>query len=107
MRPPGGGRRGLTRCEVRGDRSGYRGWMDGAPAARTTGPIDVSRSPHARLRPLAGRLDGGYWGDRQRLNREVLLRDAPQRLEDAGNFDDLRAAAGLADVPYRGMVFMD
>jgi uncharacterized protein len=72
-----------------------------------TGPVDVSRSPHAKLRPLAGRIDAGFWADRQRLNRDVLLRDAPQRLEAAGNFDDLRAAAGLKDVPFRGMVFMD
>jgi uncharacterized protein len=72
-----------------------------------TGPVDVRRSPYARLRPLAGTIDGGYWDGRRRLNREVLLRDAPERLEAAGNLDDLRAAAGLADVPFRGMVFMD
>jgi DUF1680 family protein len=72
-----------------------------------TGPIDVSRSPHVRLQPLAGRIDGGFWAGKQALNRDVLLRDAPARLEAAGNFDNLRAAAGRKDVEFRGMVFMD
>jgi DUF1680 family protein len=73
-----------------------------------TGPIDVSGSPHARLRPLDGAtVDGGIWADRRRLNRDVLLPAAPRQLEEAGNFDDLRAAAGQKDVPFRGMVYMD
>jgi hypothetical protein len=60
-----------------------------------TGPIDVSGSPHVRLRPADARLEEGFWADRQRLNRDVLLPAAPGHLEAAGNFDDLRAAAGL------------
>src|SRR4051812_10177793 len=72
-----------------------------------TGPIDVSDSPHVRLRPLPGSLDGGFWAERRWLNREVLIPGAPAQLEQAGNFDDLRAAAGLKDVEVRGMVFMD
>ncbi len=73
-----------------------------------TGPIDVSGSPHVRLRPLDGAtIDGGFWGDRRQLNREVLIPGAPAHLEEAGNFDDLRAAAGRVDKPFRGMVFMD
>jgi uncharacterized protein len=72
-----------------------------------SGPIDVSRSPHVRLQPLEGRIEAGFWADRRQLNREVLLRDAPARLEAAGNFDNLRAAAGTKDVAFRGMVFMD
>jgi len=73
-----------------------------------TGPIDVSNSPHVRLRPLDGAsIDGGFWDERRRLNREVLIPGAPAHLEQAGNFDDLRAAAGLKDVEFRGMVFMD
>ena len=38
------------------------------------GPIDVTGSPHARLRPVAdASIDDGFWADRQRLNRDVLL----------------------------------
>jgi DUF1680 family protein len=73
-----------------------------------TGPIDVTGSPHVRLRPLDGAtIDGGLWDERRRLNREVLIPGAPAHLEEAGNFDDLRAAAGRVDKPFRGMVFMD
>jgi DUF1680 family protein len=73
-----------------------------------TGPIDVSASPHPRLRPVAeATIDDGYWADRRRLNREVLLPAGREQLEQAGNFDDLRAAAGRKDVAFRGMVFMD
>src|SRR3954462_8766330 len=73
----------------------------------TMGPIDGTRSPHARLRPLDGaRIDGGFWAARQRLNRERLLPDGERRLEEAGNFDNLRAAAGRSDAGFRGMVFM-
>ena len=71
------------------------------------GPIDVSGSPHVRVRPTEAELEQGFWADRQQLNRDVLLASAPLRLEEAGNLDDLRAAAGLTDKPFRGMVFMD
>jgi DUF1680 family protein len=37
----------------------------------------------------------------------VLLPEAVGHLEDAGNFGNLRAAAGRSDEPYRGMVFAD
>src|SRR3954470_246698 len=56
------------------------------------GLVDLTRSPRARLRPLAGaRIDGGFWADRRRLNRERLLVDGEHRLEEAGNFENLRA----------------
>ena len=58
------------------------------------GPIDLTRSPHALLRPLEGRIEGGFWAERQRLNRERLLLDGEHRLEEAGNFENLRVAAG-------------
>jgi DUF1680 family protein len=71
------------------------------------GPIDLTRSPHALLRPLEGRIKSGFWADRQRLNRERLLLDGEHWLEEAGNFENLRAAAGRSDSEFRGMVFMD
>jgi DUF1680 family protein len=72
------------------------------------GPFDVTGSPHVRLRPVAdASIDEGFWADRRRLNREVLIPGGQEQLERAGNFDDLRAAAGLEDVAFRGMVFMD
>jgi uncharacterized protein len=71
------------------------------------GPIDLSRSPQALLQPLEGRIDSGFWADRQKLNRERLLLDGEHWLEEAGNFENLRAAAGRSDAEFRGMVFMD
>jgi len=71
------------------------------------GPLDLTRSPHALLRPLEGRIESGFWADRQRLNRERLLLDGEHSLEEAGNFENLRAAAGRSDAEFRGMVFMD
>jgi uncharacterized protein len=71
------------------------------------GPIDLTRSPHALLHPLEGRIESGFWADRQRLNRERLLLDGEHWLEEAGNFENLRAAAGRSDAEFRGMVFMD
>ncbi len=75
-----------------------------------SGPVAAARSPHAQLRALKlGAVDitGGLWADRQRLNRETLLPGAVEHLEAAGNFDNLRAAAGHGSGPFRGPVFMD
>src|SRR4051794_3823004 len=70
----------------------------------------MTASPHARLRPLdlgAVALDGGLWADRRRLNRERLIPDGAQRLEEAGSFANLRRAAGLEDGGFQGMRFSD
>ena len=75
--------------------------------ASTRGPVDVGGSTHVRLRPLAGTIDGGLWAERRRLNREVLIPAGREQLEAAGNVDDLRAAAGVKHVPFRGPVFID
>src|SRR3954447_6297419 len=71
------------------------------------GPVDLSNSPHARLQPLAAEIDGGVWAERQRLNREVLLVEGARKLEEAGNFHNLRVAAGQEEGDFVGMVFAD
>ena len=74
------------------------------------GPVDLGRSPAAVLHPLAAdgaRIDGGFWGQRQRLNRDVLLPDGHGRLEEAGNVENLRRAARVEGGGFRGMVFAD
>ena len=78
--------------------------------ASARGPADLSDSPQARLSPLRlgdAAITGGLWAERQRLNREVLLPRAAAQLEAAGNFDNLRAAAGQGARQFRGPVFMD
>jgi uncharacterized protein len=74
------------------------------------GPADLGSTGHAVLHPLAlneAAITGGLWADRQRINREILLPDAAGRLESAGNFHNLRVAAGQESGPFRGLVFMD
>ena len=48
------------------------------------GPLDITSSPAATLRPLgpgAARITGGFWAERRQLNRDVLLPDGLRRLE--------------------------
>ena len=46
------------------------------------------------LMPAA--IEGGFWADRQRLNRDVLIPDGARRLEEAGNFGNLRGEVASA-----------
>jgi DUF1680 family protein len=88
-----------------------------APQSRTTLPPDSVAGPVAPtigalsvLRPVAiDRVDitGGVWADRQRVNREVAIPSGQERLESAGNLDNLRLAAGATTGEPRGPVFMD
>ena len=74
-----------------------------APAAPTS-------SATCRLRPVASgpaRVTGGFWADRQRANREVAIPTGQERLETAGNLDNLRIAAGQKEGEARGPIFMD
>jgi DUF1680 family protein len=71
---------------------------------------DTSVSPHARWRGLALRdvtLSGGLWADRQQVNLQTSLAHGFRMLEQAGNLQNLRLAAGATDGQYRGPVFMD
>lgn len=77
---------------------------------RKIGPVDTTRSPYAHWRTLpfdAVRLTGGFWAERQSLNRKVSLRHGYEMLEKAGNFQNLRIAAGLAQGEFRGRNFYD
>ena len=52
-------------------------------------------------------IDGGLWAERRRLNRELLLVEGARKLEEAGNFHNLRVAAGQEDGEFIGMRFAD
>ncbi|MCZ7546067.1 MAG: glycoside hydrolase family 127 protein [Anaerolineae bacterium] len=74
------------------------------------GPVDSTRSRHARWRTLpltSVQLDGGFWADRQAVNRRSSLVHAYRMLKAAGNFHNLRVAAGRANGDYRGRNFLD
>ena len=70
------------------------------------------RSSAAVLRPIhAGdvSIGGGLWAERQRVNREVTIPYGFEQLERAGNFENLRLAAGASEAAYAGLPhpFMD
>jgi len=72
--------------------------------------LDTTHSPHARWRGLALEhvtLTDGFWAARQTTNRQVSLGHGYRMLAQAGNFDDLRLAAGDSVGSYQGPVFMD
>ena len=74
------------------------------PAAPTPGT-----TPLRPLAPGATRITGGWWADRQRVNRENAIPTGRERLESAGNLTNLRIAAGTAPegATITGPIFMD
>ncbi len=73
-------------------------------------PVDTARSPHAVWQTLGldeVQIERGMWAKRQAVNREQALTHGFRMLEAAGNFENLRIAAGQATGTYRGPVFMD
>jgi len=59
------------------------------------------------VRPLDAVIEDGFWAGRRRLNREVLIPEGERRLEAAGNFENLRVAAGRRRGAYRGPLYLD
>ncbi|MDW6065816.1 glycoside hydrolase family 127 protein [Streptomyces sp. FXJ1.4098] len=69
----------------------------------TAGPIRLSMGAHTALRPATtARITGGFWAARRRTNAEVSIAQGPHRLEEAGNLDNLRAAAGAKTPGFSG-----
>jgi len=66
----------------------------------------VGERSHAVLRPLGAgdvEITGGLWAERQRINREVTLPLGAEQLERAGNYENLRLAAGTGTGSYAGL----
>jgi hypothetical protein len=67
------------------------------------------------LRPLPfgdAPITGGFWAERQRVNREVTIPVGAEQLEAAGSFENFKAAAAGQsgagqDGTYHGRVFQD
>jgi DUF1680 family protein len=63
-----------------------------------------------RLRPVplgAATITGGLWAGRREVNADAGIPLGHERLEVAGNLDNLRIAAGASTGEARGPVFMD
>ncbi|MGK5683376.1 glycoside hydrolase family 127 protein [Actinoplanes sp. URMC 104] len=75
-----------------------------------SGPLLPTAGALGRLRPVpsgSARITGGFWAARQQANRESAIASGPERLEKAGNLDNLRIAAGEREGGTRGLIFMD
>jgi DUF1680 family protein len=72
--------------------------------------VMTNKSPFARWRSLPlGKVSvtGGFWLNKQAINRQVSLRHGYAQLEKSGNFNNLRLAAGGGEGEYKQPVFMD
>jgi DUF1680 family protein len=73
---------------------------------RSAAVVSVGDGSCALLRPIgAGEVEiaGGLWAERQRINREVSLPHGAEQLERAGNYENLRLAAGTGTGTYAGL----
>src|SRR4051812_35635575 len=74
------------------------------------GPVAPTPDASCRLRPVplgAATITGGLWAARREVNGDVAVPFGRERLESAGNLDNLRIAAGTRTGQARGPVFMD
>ncbi len=72
--------------------------------------VDTGKSPYARWRSLpldAVSVNEGFWAHKQEVNRQVTLRHGYRQLDEAGNLNNLRLAAGQGKGEYRPPLFMD
>ena len=64
------------------------------PRPSRYGPIRFGAASTAALAPVSrARISDGLWGERRRINREVSVPHAWERLRGAGNFANLELAA--------------
>jgi DUF1680 family protein len=85
-----------------------------ATSSPTTGTTRAPAAPTGaaavRLRPLGlgeARITGGFWADRQRANGDAAIRVGRRRLDEAGNLENLRIAAGVSTGEVVGPIFAD
>ena len=75
------------------------------------GPVvDMSRSPHAKLRPVplsAVELTDAFWEPRRRINRDITLPTQLKQCEDTGRIDNFRIASGRKQGEFTGIYFND
>ena len=79
------------------------------PSKRGGGPIRLTARSTTALRPaIVAEITGGLWADRRRLNRELCVPAAWNRLHQAGNFHNLELAADRSTGGYvNDLPFLD
>lgn len=73
------------------------------------GPVQITANSRVAYRPATrGSISTGLWADRRRINRDVSVPAAWDRLHEAGNFHNLELAAGIASGEYvNDLPFLD
>lgn len=76
-------------------------------ASPTVGPVATSGGT-AKLHPVPNtEIAGGLWHELQLLNSRVTLHEAFRQLEEAGNLNNFRVAAGERLGDYQGRLYLD
>jgi hypothetical protein len=76
----------------------------------TGGPVVPREQRWLTLEPIVDGLvsiNGGFWGARQRLNREVTIPYGMKMLEESGTIENFRVAAGTSRAAYQMPLFRD
>ncbi|WP_433274511.1 glycoside hydrolase family 127 protein [Pseudonocardia xinjiangensis] len=74
------------------------------------GPAHPTDTASVRLQPMGlgeSRITGGFWAQRQRANGAAAIPLGRRRLDEAGNLENLRIAADVADGEVVGPIFAD
>ncbi|MGH3201155.1 MAG: glycoside hydrolase family 127 protein [Streptosporangiaceae bacterium] len=82
----------------------------GRPGLAAAGPVAPVATERLTLRPIRGggvRIEGGFWGRFQVLNRETTIPHGMHMLEETGSLENLRIAAGLTSGEYSMPLFRD
>jgi len=93
-------------------RSNARSWLPGLLASMLlTGPLAAGAEPLLlKLWPVPFSdvaIQDSFWAPRRETNRVASIPFSLQKLEEAGNLEDMRLAARGATNGFRGPVFMD
>ena len=73
-------------------------------------PVGLTGGAAATLRPLplpASRIVGGFWAQRQQVNRTAAIPAGQRRLQASGAFRNFRRAADRDTGQYEGPLFID
>ncbi len=52
-------------------------------------------------------IEGGFWGTRLEVNREVTLEHQYEQIEETGRIDNFRRASGKKKSEFEGLFFND
>lgn len=81
-----------------------------APSWKDQGILNLSKSPHAKLRNIpvcAVTITEGFWADRRKTNVEKSIPTLRELLEVNGRMDNFRRLVGKSTAPQRGPVYSD